>query len=241
MPVRPTGICPSRSARPEPALKARAASADTTSITLTDTAISARELFALNCRHLALTRGALDERAATRERVGGDFDGNVKLARCYEDGLMRIVADPTSLALSVYAKDPSNPVVSIMANGEIVRNHGQQAELFAHVAGLIAGANASPERPERYVGIGIPGSREQILDAIRSFGDQCCAYNPGPDTWLTGTCDCKYGGPTPPSFNEALGRVIHSTSEKTGCPELRTLYHVVSGMSDEAFAAFALL
>lgn len=82
--------------------------------------------------------------------------------------------------------------------------------------------------------VGIPnkGDRAMILAAIERLGVQHCGYAWGETPWLEHTCDCKYGGPGMASFNAAAGKVVPYTGEKTGCPELRTLHHVVSLLTD---------
>jgi hypothetical protein len=65
-------------------------------------------------------------------------------------------------------------------------------------------------------------SRSLVLSAIYQMGATCCAYSRG-NVWAA-RCDCKYG----------LARAWPTAHEKgNGCPELRSIYGLVSEISDE--------
>lgn len=71
------------------------------------------------------------------------------------------------------------------------------------------------------------GSRTDVLDALRIMGGTLCLYNTA-DSWVDGRCDCKYGL-KPERWPSALG-------EHTGCPEMRSLYEIVSNITDAEWA-----
>ena len=72
------------------------------------------------------------------------------------------------------------------------------------------------------------GSRYECLHTIAMAGSAYCCYLPGhknPEIWPVSLCDCKYCGPT--TFGDS------NFSEKTGCPEMKTLYRIVEALNDE--------
>ena len=70
------------------------------------------------------------------------------------------------------------------------------------------------------------GNKEQALDVLRAMGERLCVYAGAP--WPR-YCDCKYGGPNP----DCPG------NEDSGCPELASIYAVVSLMTDLEWADIA--
>jgi hypothetical protein len=68
--------------------------------------------------------------------------------------------------------------------------------------------------------------REHKLEEIARVGSSLCGYTlPGGD-WTKVRCDCKFGGPRP---DVAVG------GEQTGCPEIRSVYRLISAMTDQEF------
>lgn len=74
----------------------------------------------------------------------------------------------------------------------------------------------------RRVSVGFTDSRENVLSALYRMGASVCAYSL--NDWAD-RCDCKYG--------VAEAAQWPSLRETTGCPELRSLYAVISAMDDD--------
>ena len=70
------------------------------------------------------------------------------------------------------------------------------------------------------------GKRQKVLRVLRIMGERICVYAGTP--WPR-YCDCKYGGP-----NEERPH-----DEDSGCPELASIYAVVSLMTDFEWADIA--
>ncbi len=70
------------------------------------------------------------------------------------------------------------------------------------------------------------GSRNETLRVLRLMGERLCVYTGG--DWPH-FCDCKCGGP-----DDQPG------SEQSGCPELASLYTVVSTMTDKEWRAIGM-
>lgn len=71
------------------------------------------------------------------------------------------------------------------------------------------------------------GSREEALRVLRIMGYRVCVYMG--EGWPH-FCDCKYGGPSD-----------RPGTEQTGCPELASLYAVVSAMTDAQWREMGML
>ena len=69
------------------------------------------------------------------------------------------------------------------------------------------------------------GKRKEVLKVLKIMGNKLCVYAGTP--WPR-YCDCKYGGPS-----ERPG------DEDNGCPELASIYAVVSLMTDLEWADIA--
>jgi hypothetical protein len=67
--------------------------------------------------------------------------------------------------------------------------------------------------------------REEALGLLYTLGVERCSYSWG-EVWAP-TCDCKYGYDGSQS----------SSSEKNGCPELRSLYSAISVMADAEWSS----
>jgi hypothetical protein len=103
-----------------------------------------RDIFAIDCRFVALLLGEVDERAVSLVQMSGSFDGNPAACLVYRDDVIEIVADNGSFALAVEKLENGNPVVSKMADGTHVRDHGEQVHLFDHVRKLALEAANTP-------------------------------------------------------------------------------------------------
>jgi hypothetical protein len=70
--------------------------------------------------------------------------------------------------------------------------------------------------------------RGETLAGLAQLGGSLCGYTWDPADWLGVRCDCKYGGPV----LSTPGRPPR-LSERTGCPELRSVYKVVAALTDQ--------
>ncbi len=66
------------------------------------------------------------------------------------------------------------------------------------------------------------GRREECIRVVLALGQRVCCYSGG--EWRNRRCDCKYSGP----LKSDVGG-----SEQTGCPELRTILHLLEQVPDE--------
>lgn len=101
------------------------------------------EKFLMDCRYAALVLGHVDERAAKLALISRSYEGNPATSLVYRDRDIEIVVDPDSLSMVVeYLKDGNryNPIVSMLASGEVIRCHGEHLVLLDHAAQLAARA-----------------------------------------------------------------------------------------------------
>lgn len=66
------------------------------------------------------------------------------------------------------------------------------------------------------------GLCDDLLEGLAEVGARLCCYAPGagnPEKWAESTCDCKTMGP--------CGQSLATTSEMTGCAEVRAAYRAV--------------
>lgn len=106
--------------------------------------------FLIDCRYVATILGHSDERAASLARMSGSFEGDAKKALVYRDERIEIVADPHSPSLAIELLKEGeryNPIVMVMADGDVIRMHGEHLELIEHVAELMQRAAATRSTP----------------------------------------------------------------------------------------------
>ena len=72
-------------------------------------------------------------------------------------------------------------------------------------------------------------TRKELLKTIHSMRRRACCYDGG-EKKEPSFCDCKYGAKSMenPSMLAHLG-------EQTGCPELRSVEHILSVMKDSEY------